>query len=159
MSLRDQMLKSNGCEFDTTVTADYGDEIYTFQMHCTADADGNVTFTVIAPETIAGISGTITDHQGSLTFDDRVLAFPMLADEQLTPVSAPWILIKTLRGGYINASAQDENGMRILIDDSYLDNALQLDIRTDSQDFPIYAQILWKGTRILSLTVSNFTFL
>ena len=57
MGLRAQLLGCVECRFDAAVTADYGDEIYTFSMTCAGDHKGDLAFTVTAPETIAGITG------------------------------------------------------------------------------------------------------
>lgn len=158
VSLRETLLQSDGCTFETVITADYGEALYTFTMSCQADSQGNLTFSVIEPQTIAGISGRISDDGGELTFDDQVLAFALLADDQLTPVSAPWLFIKTLRSGYLRACDPADAGMRIIIDDSYAEDALQLDIWVDDNNIPVSSEILWKGRRILSLEIKNFNY-
>ena len=56
MTLRDQLLKSSGCTFDTVITADYGDSLYTFAMQCKVDELGVLSFAVTEPETISGIT-------------------------------------------------------------------------------------------------------
>lgn len=158
MTLRDRLLSSNGCTFDAVITADYGDQVYTFSMNCQTDRDGDLIFSVTDPESISGITGTVSQKGGHLTFDGRALAFEMLADGQVTPVSAPWLLIRTLRSGYLSACGKDEDNLRIAIDDSYDDNALHLDIWVNSQDVPIRGEILWQGQRVLSLEVRNFSY-
>ena len=80
----------------------------------------------------------------------------MLADDQLAPVSAPWLLLKTLRSGYLTSAGKDGDLMRITIDDRYEDDALTMDIWVDREDRPVYAEILWKGENILTITVENF---
>lgn len=159
VGLRSKLLQGSGCTFDAVITADYGEKLYTFTMKNTVDSSGNLTFEVVLPETISGISGRITDEAGALTFDDKVLAFELLADEQITPVSAPWILMKTLRGGYIRACESTDSGLHIQIDDSYEDDALQMEIWTNQEDIPIRGEILFRGRRILSLNVENFSIL
>ncbi len=158
VALRQRLLGSNGCTFDAVITADYGDKVYTFTMACQADSQGDLTFTVKDPQTISGITGTVTQQGGQLTFDGKVLAFEMLADGQITPVTAPWILIRTLRSGYLSAAGVDGDNLRMAIDDSYEDNALHLDIWTNSQDVPIRGDILWQGQRVVSLEVRNFSY-
>lgn len=159
MEMREQILNSKGCTFDAVITADYGDSIYTFSMACQTDSEGNLKFTVTDPQSISGITGTVTQQGGHLTFDSQVLAFEMLADGQVTPVSAPWLLMKTLRSGYLSACGRDEDNLRIAIDDSYADNALHLDIWINSQDIPVRGEILWAGQRVVSLEVRNFSYL
>lgn len=159
MELRAKLLASNGCSFDTVITADFGDNTYTFSVSCVSDAQGNVTFTVKEPETIAGIAGSISGEGGKLTFDDTALSFELLADGQVTPVSAGWLLVKTLRGGYVKSCGMDGEQIRLSIDDSYETGALHLDIWLGEGDLPVCAEILYNDRRILSLEVANFQIL
>ncbi len=158
MLLRKNVLEKD-CTFDAVMTADYGDVIFEFRMACSADKDGNMNFTVLQPESISGITGNFTASGGKLTFDDEVLAFEMLADGQLSPVSAPWMMIRTLQSGYMDAYGVDEEGLRLQIYDSYRDEALQLDIWTNRNDIPVRAEIVYSGRRILSIDVENFVFM
>jgi hypothetical protein len=144
---------------DVSIIADYGDKLYSFVMACTFDHAGDMQFCVKEPQTIAGITGTIKMDGGFLTFDDQAVAFPLLADEQLTPVTAPWIFMKTLRGGYIRYAGQEGENLRVYIDDSYEEDSLQLDILLDAGQAPLQAEIIWQNRRILSLTIENFTIL
>lgn len=155
MKLRASLL-SSGCSFDTEITADYGDKIYTFSLRCQGDSSGYLTFEVTAPESIAGITGRISNEGGYLTFDDAALAFELLADGQVSPVSAPWILLRTLRGGYVTACSEEGEGLRLSVDDSYEEDALHLDIWLDAGDLPTRAEILWDGRRIITIAVENF---
>lgn len=156
-SLREKLLACTSCGFRASITADYGDKTYEFVMDCSADRSGDLSFTVVQPESIAGIRGAFSSEGGHLTFDDQVLAFPKLADGELSPISAPWLMVKTLLGGYLTSCGTDGNGLRVTIDDSYEEDALQLDIWLDETDMPFYAEILWQGRRILSVNVENFT--
>lgn len=156
MELRERVLKAESYTFQATITADYGDILYTFQMDCTADSAGNLQFTVTDPETIAGITGTISREKAALTFEDKILAFPMLADGQITPVSAPWIFHNTMRSGYLSGCSQDEDGLCIYIDDSFEEKPLRLEIHTDADGLPVNAQIIWEDRRVVSMDIRNF---
>ena len=157
MELRAKLL-SNSCSFQTEITAEYGDEIHTFGLYCEADSQGNVGFSVTSPDSISGITGKLSNREGQLTFDDVALSFPLLADDQVTPVSAPYILIKTLRGGYVRSVGKDGAYIRVTIDDSYEEDALQVDIWLDEDDLPIRVDILYDGRRILSMVITDFRF-
>lgn len=157
--LRAKLLRASGCEFDAAVTADYGDKFYEFSLRCHGDAQGNLHFSVLEPESIAGITGDIRDSGGDLTFEDVALHFDLMADDQLSPVSAPWIFLKTLRSGYITSTAEQEDLLRLSIDDSYEEDALRLDIWLGQDDMPVRAEILHEGRRILSLNITNFAVL
>ena len=156
MELRNRLLDAESCSFQAEVTADYGDSLNSFTMDCQADSQGKLTFEVTQPESIAGIRGTISDTGGSLDFEDTALYFDLLTDDQLTPVSAPWILMKTLRGGCITSVCAEEDLLRLTVDDSYAEDALQLDIWVNGEEVPIRGDILYDGKRILSVEVKNF---
>lgn len=158
VALRNRILRANGCSFTATVTADYGEQIYVFKMDCETDQEGNLIFTVKEPATIAGITGKITGTGGAITFDDKVLAFQTIADGLVTPVTAPWLLMKTLRSGYLKDASETEQGFVISIDDSYAEESLQLRVRT-AGDLPVNGEIFWQGRRILTIVVENFSFL
>lgn len=157
MALRSKIL-SSGAEFETQIIADFGKETYTFTVQCACDKQGNLKFTVKSPETIAGISGTMDAGGGALTFDGQALSFPLLADGQVTPVSAPWVLMRTLRSGYLTSCASEGGTLRLSIDDSYEKDALHLDIWLTENDMPRQAEVFWQGRRVLSMTVTNFRF-
>lgn len=158
MGLRAKLL-SGSCSFDVEITADYGDELYTFSMSCTGDSSGKVDFTVTAPDTICGITGSISKGEGKLTFDDTALEFPLLADGQVAPISAPWLLLKTLQGGYLTSAGMEGEFLRLTVNDSYEEDALQLDIWLGNENVPIRTEILYSGRRILTLKVTNFQLL
>lgn len=159
MALRSKLLQAETVSFRVDISADHGDTMDLFSMECSADRDGAVSFTITSPDTISGITGQITKEQGFLTFDDTALYFPPVAQGRLSPVTAPWILIKTLRSGYLRAAGMEDQQIRLTIDDSYEEDALQVDIWLDEQNFPQRAEVLCEGRLVLSLVVSNFEIL
>lgn len=156
MALRAQLLSCEAVNFSVKVTADYGDAIEMFSLRCEGRSDGTLGFAVVEPESIAGITGRISGGVGSITFDDVALQFPLLADDQVTPVSGPWIFLKTLLGGYLTACAREEDLLRLTIHDSYEEEALILDIWLDDEDIPVQAEVCYDGRRILTMEVENF---
>lgn len=156
MTLRATLLACEMCTFDAKITADYGDAVQTFSLRCEGRSDGTLGFEVLEPDTISGITGRFAAGKGELTFDDVALAFPLLADGQVTPVSAPWILLKTLLGGYLTACSMEEDLLRVTINDSYEEDALQLEVWLDSEDRPVQAEIVYDGRRIITMEVGSF---
>lgn len=159
LEFRSRMLSASGCSFCAEVTADYTDKLYTFGMECSADADGKLSFRISNPETIQGISGRVEDSGGRLIFDDTVLRFDLLADRQLSPVSAPWVFVKSLRSGYIVSAGEEEGLLRMTLHDSYEEDALQVDVWMNETDQPVRCEILYRGKRILSVLVKDFELL
>lgn len=155
--MRTALLEGESCTFQAQITADYADLLYTFQLDCIADQDGTVHFSVSEPSSIFGISGHIKDKNGALTFDDKILAFPLLADGELTPISAPWIFFNTLRSGYLTGCERNGEEIYLYVDDSYEEHPLQLVIQADAELTPKFVEIIWQNRRILSMYINNFT--
>ena len=156
ISLRQQLLAADGCCFGVDITADYGDAVSLFSMDCQSDAEGTVKFTVTSPESISGICGTLAKNGGKLTFEDTALQFDLLADGLLSPVSTPWVLVNTLCSGYLRSVGMENGELRLTIDDSYREDALQLDVWLDENDLPLRADILCDGRRVLSASIRDF---
>ena len=159
MAFRASLLSGMGCAFDAVITADYQETVHTFRLSCRGDDLGNISFAVIEPEGIAGITGRIDGDGGEMTFDSRALAFECLTDDQLSPVSAPWLMVKLLRGGYLTSCTEEDEKLRVSINDSYEENVLKADIWLGEDGCPVYAEFLWRERRILSLEVINFEIL
>ena len=158
MALRGKLQKS-AVAFQVDITADYGNERYSFTQDCQSDPQGNLEFSVVQPENISGITGLVASNTGKLTFDDQILAFDILADGLISPVSAPWVMMETLRGGYLTSCTREGENLRVAIDDSYAENALHLEVWLDSGDQPVQCEIYWQGRRLLSMSVKNFRYL
>ena len=156
LKLRQKVTASEKVTFDGIITADYGDMLHSFGVSCKME-NAQLHFTVTSPESIAGITGYFDGQGGKLTFSDQVLAFPLLAEGQLSPVSAPWLFLQTLRGGYLVSSGEDGDLIRICIDESYEENVLRADIWTDLEYNPVRCDFLWSGRRILSMEIENFS--
>lgn len=154
-----QKLISSGCSFSCAVTADYSDRLYSFKLDCSFDENGDMSFCVMEPDSISGITGSIDDDGGKLTFDNQALAFPLLADSYVSPVSAPWLFMRSLRSGYIAACGQEGELLRVELHDSYAEESMQLDVWLDADSIPVRCEMVWLGRRILSLDVTNFSYL
>lgn len=158
LSLRDAVTNGKGCTFSVVITADYQDVYFTFKLDCQANEVGDITFSVKEPESICGITGNISAEGGKLTFDDQMLVFPEMIDGQITPLVAPWLFLKTLRGGYITGCAQNDIGLLMQIKDTYFEDALQINIQTNA-DVPVFAELIWEDRRIMTLDVEAFRIL
>ena len=156
MQLRAKILQSSQCSFTAQITAEYDDRLYQFTVDSKMDQSGDLYFTVIEPETISGISGKLSGSGGEIIFDNQILQFPMMAEDLPSPISAPWILINTLRSGYLSSACNEDDVYRLSMDDSYNGDDYRLDIWLDAEQFPHQADILLDGKRILTMKVSNF---
>jgi len=152
-------LNSSGCSFRCEITADYIDHYEEFELECVTEADGTVAFTVLEPESIRGIRGTVSGTDGTLEYEDLILAFPLMADERLSPVAAPWLLLSTLRSGYITASVREDELLHLTIDDTYAEDALTLEVWIEKDGQIDGCEIGWRGRRLLTVEVEDFVYL
>lgn len=155
--LRTQLIDAKQCTFAASVSAYYTEDVYQFQVNCSVDNTGTLSFTVAAPETILGITGNISNDGADLTFDNEVLAFPIMADERISPVSAPWVFYNTLRCGYLSGYAETSEGNLLSMDDSFQENPLHLEIQTDENYVPLNAQIYYRQKMVLALEIQDFS--
>ena len=158
LAFRTKLLSARGCAFTGDITADYGDRSYSFTVDCEADQDGNLRFSVTAPETIAGISGQVEAQGGKLTFDDTALDFGLLADGQVSPVTCPYFMVDAWRQAYLSAAGQTEDGLRITFDTSFDGLPLSVDLWL-REETPVFCELGYAGRRVLSMEIRSFQYL
>lgn len=159
LAFRSALQGAGGCSFLGEITADFGEYVYTFSVSCQVDATGTLTFQVTAPETISGITGSVSADGGALTFDDVALAFPTLAEGRVGPVTAPYLAAESWRTGYISAVGADEKGLRLTVDTSYEADPLVVDTWLDAEKgVPISSEVCYNGQRLLSISISEFQY-
>ncbi len=158
LEARQRLLSAKGCSFSCRLSADYGQEVYTFDLQCTMDSEGALTFQLVEPESISGISGRVSAGEGALVFDDTVLALPPLAQGQLPPVRGPWILLNAFRSGYISSCSLQDSCLQLHIDDSYANSAVAVELWLE-EDILVHGEIFWQNQKVLTLAVTDFRFL
>jgi hypothetical protein len=159
IDLRGKLLKAETVSFCADISADHGDTLDLFSMECRIDSSGTLFFTVTSPDTIAGISGQVTGESGALTFDDTVLYFPLVDQNRLSPVSAPWAFMNAMRSGYLRSAGTEQEQIRLTFDNSYEEDALQVDVWLNENHLPRRAEVLCEGLLVLSMDVKNFEIL
>lgn len=159
IEFRQNLAKGNGYTFDVVITADYTDKYYTFGMQCKADKHSNLNFTVTEPNTISGISGIIGAGDASLLFNDQALAFEMMADGQIAPICGPWLFARAMESGFIRSWERTDEMVHLIVDDTFKDEKIQVDIYLTKDLLPIRGEILHQGRRIIALQVENFIIL
>ncbi len=155
MEIRSSVL-SRQCSFSVEITADYIDTQERFSVDCTWNPEGTLQFCVTQPEEISGIRGSVSGTDGTLDFDETVLALPLMADNRLSPISGPWVMMKALASGNLIAYDSEED-LHLSLHDSYADDALEAEIWLKDLK-PYAAEISWKGRRNLTMEIEDFTF-
>ena len=155
LQFRSRCLAASAVTFEAEIRADYRTQVEEFSLACSVDREGAMTFRVLEPEDISGISGTVSGD-GEVAFDDAVLAFPLMAQGRLSPLSGPWVLLRAIRSGAIVSVAREGETLHLTVDDSYADNALTVDLWMEDGELKA-AEIAWEGRRCLTMTVDDFS--
>ena len=156
LALRSRCLASEQVTFQAEVRADYITTVEEFSLACETDREGTMAFQVLEPEEIAGIRGAVREDAGTMEFEETVLAFPLMAQGRLSPLSGPWVVLKAIRSGCIIAAGQEGELTRVTIDDSYADNALTVDLWLEEGQLA-QAEVAWEGLRCLVMTFDDFS--
>ncbi len=115
LTIRGEYLALDACSAQTTVTADYGQRVYEYELAVSVDGEETV-LTLSAPETVAGLTARLAGPDSFLEFDGLSVETGPLDGDGLTPVSAVPALLEAARSGYITACALEEDGALLRVD-------------------------------------------
>lgn len=107
LEIRGEYLELSDWTTDATVTADYGQRVYQYQLTAVAQGEETV-LTLSAPETVAGITARLKGEDSLLEYDGMSVETGPLDKNGLTPVSAIPVLMETAKTGYITSCAMEE---------------------------------------------------
>ena len=115
LAIRGEYLAMDRCAAEASVTADYGQRVYRYEMAVSAEGEETV-LTLSAPETVAGLTARLSGADSRLEFDGVSVETGPLDGQGLTPVSALPVLLEAARSGYITACALEEDGAVLRVD-------------------------------------------
>ena len=115
LAVRGEYLAMEGCTAQASITADYGQRVYTYGMNISVEG-AETALTLTAPGTVAGFTARLSGGDSTLEFDGVQVETGPLDGDGLTPVSAPSALLEAARSGYITACALEEDGALLRVD-------------------------------------------
>ena len=157
VEFRAALVQAGGCSFQAEITADFGETVESFTVSCEAQADGETNLTILEPETLAGITATVTQVGGKITYDGMMLDFGLLADESLAPAAAPSLMVACWSGEYISSAGNEDAYYRASYEKGYDEDVLKVDTWFEN-GLPIYAEVCYNDARILQLKITDFEF-
>lgn len=115
LSIRGEYLAMESCAIQASVTADYGQRVYEYEMAVSVNGTETV-LTLSAPETVAGLTARLAGEESQLEFDGLSVETGPLDGDGLTPVSAVPALLEAARSGYITACGLEGEGTVLRVD-------------------------------------------
>jgi len=156
IEFRAALVQAGGCSFRAQIEADFGDRIEAFTADCDFSADGTARLTILAPETLAGITAAVTDSGGKITYDGMSVDFGLLANGNVIPAAAPALTALCWCKEYISAAGWDEDIYRVTYEKDFDEKRLLIDTFFKN-DLPICAEVCYNNQRILKLNISDYT--
>lgn len=115
LGLRGEYLEMTACSAHLAVTADYGQRVYDYEMDAALEGE-ELTLTLTAPETVAGMTAHLSQGEGRLEYDGVWVETGTLDEDGLTPLGAFPAMLEAIRGGYITACCLEEEETLLRLD-------------------------------------------
>ena len=161
LTIRGEYLAMDRCAVQVSVTADYGQRVYQYELAAAVSGEETV-LTLSAPETVAGLTARITGEDSRLEFDGVSVETGPLDAGGLTPVSALPALQEAAKSGYITACALEEEDTLLRVDcgdpagspGSGTETVLWFDASTHAL---VRGEVSVDGFRVVLCEVTQFT--
>ena len=146
LTFRTALLQSGGCSFTAAITADYGESAASFTLDCVFSPETGASVTVTEPESIAGIQAQVKDTAASVSYDGMQLGLGSLANGNLAPLAAPYVLGQSWAGENIAATGTAAGLLRTTYRMGY-----------EEPLAPVRAELSFEGRMVLRADISAFS--
>jgi hypothetical protein len=155
--LREHLAAAANVTATAAVTADYGERVFDFRIKYQG-ADGAGEITILAPESLLGITARVADNAGTLKFDGAALDTGSLGDG-ISPAGIIPRLLAEWRSGFPDSLSLVTTGGRAEL---VMRSALTADARQTtrfdlSSRLPVRTEITSAGRVILTVVFENVT--
>lgn len=157
VEFRAALVQAGGCSYIAEICADFGERVETFTVSCRSLADGTTEMTVLLPKSLEGLTATVSDSGGKITYDGMAMDFGLLADDSLAPAAAPALMVECWSSEYIAYGGMEEGRYRTGYEKGFDEAAVKVDTWFENH-LPIYAEVCYNDMRILRLTITEFQF-
>lgn len=158
LTFRTALLQSGGCSFTAAITADYGESAASFTLDCVFSPETGASVTVTEPESIAGIQAQVKDTAASVSYDGMQLGLGSLANGNLAPLAAPYVLGQCWAGEYIDATGTEDSLLRTTYRMGYEEKELVVDTWFSQEPLaPVRAELSFEGRMVLRADISAFS--
>ena len=143
---------------NAAITADYGESAASFTLDCVFSPETGASVTVTEPESIAGIQAQVKDTAASVSYDGMQLGLGSLADGNLAPLAAPYVLGQCWAGEYIDATGTEDGLLRTTYRMGYEEKELVVDTWFSQEPLtPVRAELSFEGRMVLRTDISAFS--
>lgn len=156
LDFRASLLEAGGCTFQADLTANYDDQVFRFKLACNYDTQNGATMTILEPQTLSGISASISGDGARLEYDGVSLALGKLAGGRVAPMALPQLLGKSWCEAYVYAAGQEGEACRLTYKLGYEADELTIDTWLTAAGQPTRCELAYQGEMLLSADLSDF---
>ena len=143
---RSDFAEAQSLKLTAAVRADYGERVYDFELSYER-TEGGATVTILAPESVAGISARVGEDGLTLEYNGAEVYTGALTDDGLSPAEALPLAIDAWGDGLLT-SARIEKGL--LICEHFISESVALVSNFDAETLvPVSAELISGGYRTL----------
>lgn len=157
LGFRTAFIAAGEAEARVNLRADYGDYVRDFTIDFSYVNGDQCTMTLVAPETIAGLTATLESGSAVLKYDGIELVTGTMYDSGLTPLDALPYMMEAWRGAVIEQCAYEKQDDTELLRISFNagDNVVYT-LWADGKT-PVAAEIAASGTTFIFCEFETFT--
>jgi len=148
-------LVQKGCSFTADVEADFGLTVQSFTLQCRTQEE-SMHFEVLAPESLSGITATVSADGGTVTYDGMAMDFGLLANGNVIPAAAPAIIADCWKNAYISAVGTDGEYYTVTYERDHEQKKLVVQTWFE-KGLPISAEICYNQMRVIKITFRDFS--
>lgn len=152
VDFRAALLAHGGCCFQLQARAESGGAVWELTLDCALDAAGSGTVTVLAPETIAGITAETDGSTGRLRYQTLALGLGTLPGVELAPAAAPGRLVRAWAQDWISSAGAEDDNLLVC----YEADTFSVRTRFDAAGVPVRAELAVDGSVYFDAEIQNF---
>lgn len=156
VEFRSELVQAGGCSFQAQITAEFEQSVTEFSLDCQCSSEGTAQIVILSPESLQGVTATVTEKGGTLCYDGLAVDFGLLAEGKLAPAAAPLLLSQCWTSEYILSAGEQEGLCRVSYQMGYGEKSMNVDTWFENH-LPIYAEICYNNERILKVSISEFS--
>ena len=147
-------LVQKDCHFIADIEADFGQTVQNFTLQCKTQEE-ELRFEVLEPESLSGITATVSDSGGTVTYDGMAMDFGLLANGNVIPAAAPAIIADCWKGAYISAVGREDDFYTVTYERDHDEKKLAVQTWFE-KGLPISAEICYNQERVIKITIREF---
>ena len=152
MDFRRELLTRGGCAMELEARAESGNLVWELTLDCSLDPTGKGSVTVLAPESIAGVTALVDEAAGGLRYGDLALGLGLLPGTELAPAAAPGKLVRAWAQTWIASAGEEGPGSMA----RYEDGRFTVSTWFDENRVPLRAELAVDGKLCFTAEIRKF---